>query len=94
MDKVVTIVVLKVLEARMLRVANECDIFCDHSVGICCGWHYEGYGGGGITKTGFKRYLVDLKKTMVETDRLNPDCTFEPKYYRELDSIMRTLKGA
>jgi len=97
---IATVVQLEELDARLRKVAKDNDMTCDHPVGICCGWHHEGYQGrAGITKTALYHYARELKETMVETDKVVRkegtgawDC-YPPSAHAEVKAIIKAVRG-
>ena len=89
---------LKKLEDKMCQIAKDCDMECDHTVGICCGWHYMGFSedehGNPIplTHEDLLSYAKDLLKAMKETDKLNGGDLFTMESYQKLHEIIRELK--
>ena len=98
-----TITQLEELDARLQKVARENDMDCDHAVGICCGWHYEGYRGtqgspAPINKRRLYEYAKELKQTMLETDKVVRaeghgawDC-YPPEAHEEVRAIIKAVR--
>ena len=90
--------VMEALDVRMLTVAKDCDMDCDHSVGVCCGWHYKGYHDNKgnpayITKTALYFYAKCLKETMQETDKMNGGDLFPLSSWNELKAIIKAIRA-
>lgn len=91
------------LDKRLLQVMKDCDMTCDHSVGICCGFHYNGYrtphgNPAPINKTALYHYARELRIVMKESDKqARKECRgafdcYPPEIHAEVKAIIKAIR--